>query len=83
MSNEVHIIETNCDTTLTVQKSETSITGFCDIVYKSDEVCLVFADPENDTENCCFLTKTQALILAEKILNLAISIKTPEILKYK
>lgn len=79
----IYQIETNCDSDLTVQKVQSETTGFCEIVYKSDEVCISINDSENNSETCCFLTKTQALILAEKILNLAISIKTPEILKSK
>lgn len=57
MKNKVYEIRTNCNADLTIQKSEVSITGANETIQKTDEICIVINDDENNTENECWLTK--------------------------
>lgn len=74
MDNKVYEIPTDCDTDLRIEKTKSSITGFCEIKYYQDNICLSANDSENETH--VFLTKEQALELAEKILKLAKTMKS-------
>jgi|GEM_PF-3692733 len=75
MKNKVYKIETNCGSNLSVQKVKTSIMHSQGETETSDEVCLVIYNSESDVENCCYLEKDQAIVLAEKILKIANGIK--------
>lgn len=76
MNNKVYTIPTDCDTDLQIETTKSSITGFCEIKYYQDNICLSANDSENEKETYVFLTKDQALELAEKIIKLAKTMKS-------
>ena len=87
MKRPIYDIETDCDININIQVTTPFIDTENGKQLLPDGICIVAEDYDHDNdkpiETVILLSKTQALILAEKILNLAISIKTPEILKSK
>jgi hypothetical protein len=71
----LHEIKTSDDSEMTIQRVKVEIDNGTTVEEAQDEICITIIDTLSEQEYSSFITKNNAMELANKLLSIATSIK--------